>query len=152
MSERAFGLTSAVVYRDPRAALAWLEKAFGFELAFLVEDAEGNVGHSEMTFGASTIMVGNEWSQNHASPASLGGKNTQTVHIQIPGDVDAHCARARAAGAEILVEPATQFYGDRTYRCRDPEGHIWTVAAKVEDVSIADMEARSGHRITMPSA
>ena len=64
-------------------------------------------------------------------PGSIGGKNTQTVHIRFNTDIDAHCERARATGAEILVEPETQFYGDRTYRCRDLEGHIWTVAQTV---------------------
>ncbi|MFN7173417.1 MAG: VOC family protein [Thermaurantiacus tibetensis] len=74
-------------------------------------------------------MVGNEWSQVHRSPAGLGGCNTQAVHIQLAhgADLDAHCAQARAAGAEILEEPADQFYGDRVYRARDPEGHVWTV-------------------------
>ena len=69
-------------------------------------------------------MVGNEWSADHKSPKSVGGKNTQTVHVQLAEgeDIDAHCKRAREAGAEILQEPETQFYGDRTYRARDPEG------------------------------
>jgi uncharacterized glyoxalase superfamily protein PhnB len=70
------------------------------------------------------------------------------VHIQLTTDIDAHCERARAAGAEILVEPETQFYGDRTYRCKDPEGHIWTVARSVEDVSIEEMERRTGLTIS----
>jgi uncharacterized glyoxalase superfamily protein PhnB len=121
------GLSSAVVYRDPKAALAWLEKAFGFELAMLLEDADGNLAHSQMEFG---------------------DKNTQTVHIQIDGDLDAHCERARSAGAEIIAEPETQFYGDRTYRCRDPEGHIWTVSQTVKAVSREEAEAASGLKIT----
>lgn len=151
MSDTRPALVSAVSYRDPRAAITWLEKAFGFDLTFMVEDADGNVAHSEMSFGDSALMVGGEWSENHASPASIGGKNTQSMHVRMVGDVDAHCARARAAGAEIIAEPQTQFYGDRTYRCRDLEGHIWTVGAPVEDVSIAEMEARSGHKISTPS-
>ena len=141
-------LSSAVCYVDPRAALAFLEKAFGFEVSMLIEDGEGHIAHSEMRFGNSVVMVGNEWSADHKSPRSIGGKNTQTVHIQVDTDVDAHCERARAAGFEILVEPETQFYGDRTYRCRDPEGHIWTVAQTVETVTPEQMEAASGLKIT----
>lgn len=72
----------------------------------------------------------------------------QTVHIQITTDIDRHCERARAAGAEILAEPETQFYGDRTYRCRDPEGHIWTVAQTVEAVTREAAETASGLKIT----
>lgn len=141
-------LMSAVCYRDPRAALRYLEAAFGFEVSMLIEDADGQVAHSEMRFGDAVVMVGNEWSEDHKSPASIGGKNTQTVHIQIDTDVDAHCERARNAGFEILVEPATQFYGDRTYRCRDPEGHIWTVAQPVLEVSREEAEQASGLKIT----
>ncbi len=99
-----------------------------------------------MTFGASVVMVGSEWSPDHRSPRSLGGKNTQSVHVQLAEgeDLDAHCARARRAGAEIIQEPETQFYGDRTYRARDPEGHIWTFGVTVEKTTPEDWEKASG--------
>ena len=141
-------LISAICYRDPRAALDFLERAFGFELVMLIEDDQGQVVHSEMRYGNAALMVGQEWSDDHKSPASIGGKNTQTVHVQITSDVDAHCARARAAGFEIIMEPADQFYGDRTYRCRDPEGHIWTIGQTVQAVSREQAEAASGLKIT----
>jgi uncharacterized glyoxalase superfamily protein PhnB len=148
MADLRAPLMSAVCYQDPQAAIRWLEQAFGFELFMLIEDGEGNLVHSEMRFGNAVVMIGNEWSADHKSPKSIGGKNTQTVHIQLTTDVDAHCERARAAGAEILMEPANQFYGDRTYRCRDPEGHIWTVAQTVETVTREQAEAASGLKIT----
>lgn len=141
-------LMSAVCYQDPRAALAFLEAAFGFEISMLIEDDEGAVVHSEMRFGDAVVMIGSEWSADHKSPRSIGGKNTQTVHIQITTDLDAHCVRARAAGAEILMQPETQFYGDRTYRCRDPEGHIWTIGQTVETVTREQAEAATGLKIT----
>ena len=141
-------MSSALFYQDPRAALDWLQKAFGFELAMLLEDAEGNVVHSQLSFGDSVVMIGAEWSEDHQSPRSVGGKNTQTVSIQIDDDIDAHCARAKAAGAEIYAEPETQFYGDRTYRCRDPEGHIWNVSQTVKAVTREEAEAITGLKIT----
>jgi uncharacterized glyoxalase superfamily protein PhnB len=119
-------ITPAISYLDPRAALNFLSKAFGFELDMLIEDEQGNLAHSQMAYGDGRIMVGTEWSEDHRSPLSIGRKCTQTVHVHMDEDIDAHCERARKAGAEILQEPATQFYGDRTYRARDPEGHIWT--------------------------
>jgi uncharacterized glyoxalase superfamily protein PhnB len=148
MADNHPSLASAVCYVDAKAALAWLEKAFGFEVSMLIEDDEGKVVHSQMIFGDSMVMVGNEWSADHKSPKSLGGKNTQTVHIQIATDLDAHCERARAAGAEIIAEPETQFYGDRTYRCRDPEGHIWTVGQTVQTVTREEAVAMTGLKIT----
>ncbi|HYE45160.1 MAG TPA: VOC family protein [Caulobacter sp.] len=145
-------LTSAVSYRDPRAALKFLEEAFGFETILLLEDAEGNVGHSEMRYGTGAVMVGSEWTDEHRSPASIGGRMTQTVHIQVSpadGTVDEHCERARRAGATIIMEPQTQFYGDRTYRCKDPEGHIWTIGQTVKTTSPEDWEAEVGLKTTV---
>lgn len=149
MAQSRAAFIASLSYQDPRAATAWLEKAFGFELAMLIEDAEGRVGHVQMTYGDSVLMLGEEWSDDHRSPRSLGGRNTQTLHVEV-ADLDAHYARARAAGAEIIAEPAAQFYGARTYRCRDPEGHIWTISQTVEAVSRAEAEARSGLKITAP--
>ena len=89
-------------------------------------------------------MVGPEWSADHKSPVSVGGKNTQTVHVHLERGVDAHCERARQVGAEILMEPETQFYGDRTYRARDPEGHIWTFGETVEVVTPKQWDKKMG--------
>ena len=148
---RPKGLSSAVCYQDAKAAYRWLEEAFGFEPLFVILDAGGNLAHSEMTFGTSVVMVGNEWSADHKSPKSIGGKNTQTAHVQLAEgeDIDAHCERARQAGAEILQAPATQFYGDRTYRARDPEGHIWTFGMTEQVMTPAEWDKIAGTRTTM---
>ncbi len=145
---RPKGLSSAVCYLEPKAAFRWLEQAFGFEPLMVLLDENDNIAHSEMKFGDSVVMVGNEWSDDHRSPKSVSGKNTQTVHVQLArgDDIDAHCARARAAGAEIIQDPDTQFYGDRTYRARDLEGHIWTFGVTVEEVGPAAWDKASGLR------
>ena len=142
--------TSAVVYRDPKAALQWLEQAFGFEVTMAIEgppDAP-EMCHYEMSCqGRGRIMVGAQWDDWLSSPAEVGGKNTQTVHVQLPDGLDEHCERARAAGASIAAEPEEQFYGDRTYRAVDLEGHRWTFSTKVRDVSKAEAEAALGQPI-----
>jgi uncharacterized glyoxalase superfamily protein PhnB len=140
-------LGSSVSYKDPWAALDWLEKAFGFERKMVISDEDGKLVHSEMRFGNGYIMVGSEWFEYMASPASIGGKNTQGIHVHMPEGIDAHCERARAAGAVILQEPADQFYGDRTYRARDPEGHVWTFAESVRKVSRVEAEQATGLKI-----
>ena len=138
---------SAVFYRDPRAALDWLEKAFGFERSMVITDKDDRLAHSEMKFGDGYLMVGSEWADFVASPASVGGKNTQSIHVQLRDGIDSHCERARAAGAAILMEPADQFYGDRTYRARDLEGHVWTFAQTVRSVTREEAERASGLKI-----
>lgn len=141
---RPKGLSSAVSYQDPKAAFRWLEEAFDFEPLMVIIDGEGNLAHSEMKFGDSVVMVGTEWTDKHRSPKSIDGVNTQTVHVQLEEDIDAHCDRARKAGAKILQEPETQFYGDRTYRATDPEGHIWTFGQTVREVPPEEYEKSMG--------
>ena len=143
---RPKGLSSALSYQDPKAAFRWLEQAFGFEPLFVILDTDGNLAHSEMVYGNSVVMVGGEWSTEHKSPKSIGGQNTQGVHVQLAEgeDIDEHCARARRAGAEIVQEPETQFYGDRTYRARDPEGHVWTFGVTVQRMTPEEWDRASG--------
>ena len=140
-------LIPALIYSDPKAALDWLEDAFGFEIAMVITDKDGNLGHSEMSIGDSLISVGSEWADFTASPVTTGGKNTQMVHVGLDEGIDAHCERARAAGATILQEPTDQFYGARTYRARDPQGHVWTFSQHVRAVTREEAEAASGLKI-----
>jgi len=139
----------ALSYLDPRAALDWLQKAFGFEIEMVIEDEAGNPVHSELRYEDGLVMVGSEWTDEMRSPASIGRKCTQTVHISMTEDIDAHCERAREAGAEILQEPATQFYGDRTHRARDPEGHIWTFGQTVKVMTTEEWDKAGGVKTRM---
>ncbi|HEY2178798.1 MAG TPA: VOC family protein [Caulobacteraceae bacterium] len=137
-------MSCGIACKDPRAELQWLERAFGFEITLVVEDPSGAIVHSEMRCGEGIIYVGSEWDERHRSPASLGGVNTQSIHMQLAAGIDAHCEKARAAGAVILAEPADQFYGDRNYRAIDPEGHVWTFGQTVKELTFAEMDEASG--------
>jgi uncharacterized glyoxalase superfamily protein PhnB len=141
---KGLGFQPSVIYQDPKAAMRWLEAAFGFETALYLEGEDGSFIHFQMRYGEDLISVGMEWADAFKSPLKLGGKNTQMTSIQIDTDVDAHCERARAAGAVIDAEPETQFYGDRTYRCIDPEGHHWSISQSVEEVSADEALERVG--------
>lgn len=134
----------APCYRDPKAAVRWLENAFGFEPFMMISDKEGNLMHAEMRWGDGIIMVGSEWTEDHKSPASLSGKTTVSIHVHLEDGIDAHCERARKAGARIDHEPETQFYGDRTYRARDLEGHIWTFGQTVEVMTRTEWDKAIG--------
>ncbi len=133
----------SVFYNDPMAALAWLEAAFGFELAELLIDSKGELAHSEMRVGEALISVGGVWADWIKSPASAGA-NTQLLRVHLDDDLDGHCERARRAGARIEREPEDQFYGARTYMAVDPEGHRWSFNQPVREVSVAEMEAATG--------
>ena len=137
---------SSLVYKDNRAALQWLQQAFGFDVSGVLVDSHDKIVHAEMSHADGIIMVGNEWLDWARSPASLGGKNTQRIHVRIENGIDEHCERARKAGAVIMMEPADQFYGERSYVAVDPEGHHWTFSQTVRVVSAEQMEQATGFK------
>jgi uncharacterized glyoxalase superfamily protein PhnB len=136
-------------YDKPRAAIDWLQKAFGFEAVMVVAGDEESVIHSELTFGNGAIYVVGPSSMGHGgtTPSQAGGRNTQSVHLNLADGLDAHCARARAAGARIDREPEDQHYGDRVYTCVDLEGHAWSFSQPVKAMSAEEMAAATGRRI-----
>jgi uncharacterized glyoxalase superfamily protein PhnB len=69
------------------------------------------------------------------------------VNIQLERDIDAHCERARAAGAVISHGPQDQPYGERDYHAVDPEGHHWGFSMHLRDVSNQEMEASMGLKV-----
>ncbi len=147
--------TPVVFYRDAKAALSWLQAAFGFETSLLVTDDAGRVGHAEMSFGDGHFAIGEEFGAEALigpakmrSPASLDYAATQFIRVTLARGLDEHCARAEAAGARITQRPADQFYGARVYRALDLEGHVWNFDQTIEDVSVADMEKASGLNIS----
>ncbi len=120
-----------LVYADAPAALAFLSEAFGFEEAYRYPMDDGRIGHAQMTYnGQQVILLASAFPEmGLAPPAEL-----PAVHCQVycyVEDVDAHHARARAAGATITAEPEDQPHGDRTYRAVDPEGHRWMFSSRV---------------------
>ncbi len=139
--------TPSLFYERPMAALKWLEQAFGFEVTMLVEtpEADEHYIHAELAYaGKGRLIVGGIWADWVKSPLSIGKCNTQSVQVELASGLDAHCERARKAGAVVTQEPQEQFYGARTYRCVDPEGHQWTFSQHVKKLSIAEMEQAGG--------
>jgi len=134
----------SVIYKDNRAALKWLQNAFGFAPSEVLTDDKDNIVHAEMTHDDGVIMISHEFASWGKSPNSVGGSNTQRVHVRLTKGIDEHCARARQAGAKIVMEPADQFYGDRTYMAVDFEGHHWTFSQAVKAVTKAEMEQATG--------
>jgi uncharacterized glyoxalase superfamily protein PhnB len=117
----------ALQYKDAKAAIEFLCNAFGFEKKAVYE-AGGLVAHAELTFGNGMVMLGSvkdsEYGKLLVRPTDAGGVTMSTYVIV--DDVDAHFARAKTAGAQIVREPVTQDYGGRDYTCKDPEGHAWS--------------------------
>jgi uncharacterized glyoxalase superfamily protein PhnB len=115
-------------YRDVAAAIDWLCRAFGFERHLVVPDDTGAVRYAELTFGDGMIMLGpvedSAFDKLMTQPADAGGAETQICYLFV-ADAGAHCDRAKAAGAEIVLDIEEEDGGGRGYSCRDLEGHIW---------------------------
>jgi uncharacterized glyoxalase superfamily protein PhnB len=129
---RVGALAPSVFYRDPEAAMLWLEKAFGFERALTVTGDDGALEHIEMAAGDGALTIAGLWGDFSRSPLDVGGGNTQFLKLVLNGDLDAHFQRAVAAGARIAQSPGDQAYRQRTYRVFDPEGHLWTFATNLD--------------------
>jgi uncharacterized glyoxalase superfamily protein PhnB len=115
-------------YRDLPAAIAWLCKAFGFERQRVTVDRNGAITYAQLTCGSALIMVGpvraSAFDKLLKQPDEVGGAETQVCYFFV-ADAHAHCARAKAAGAEIVFDIEDRANGGRSYSCRDPEGHLW---------------------------
>ncbi len=114
-------------YDDARAAVDWLEQAFGFERSSVHEGPNGNIAHAELRFGDGMIMLGPSGPNGFGlkTPRELGAVN-QGVYVIVDDGIDGHYQRALGAGAEIVREPNDTDYDSREYMARDPEGNLWS--------------------------
>jgi uncharacterized glyoxalase superfamily protein PhnB len=138
-------ISTSLYYDDGHKAIDWLCDAFGFELRLKVEGEGGRIEHSELTYGEGVIMVADTTKSEKfpymKAPGQVGGGNTQNMMVYVD-DVEAHFARAKAAGAVIEKEPTTTDYGeeywtDRSYGCADPGGHHWWFAQRLRSAKSA---------------
>jgi PhnB protein len=118
-----------LLYEDGATAIDFLTKAFGFEEVMRMEEG-GVVNHAEVRLGDDSVMLGSPGA-DYRNPKNAG-YSSALVHVYVD-DVDSHFERAKAAGAEITMEPTDQEYGDRRYDAKDPEGHSWSFATSISD-------------------
>ncbi len=119
----------ALRYHDAPKAIDWLCAAFGFEKHLVVPGPNNTIAHAQLSFGNGMVMLGSahdtEYGKLVTHPSETGGLETQTAYV-IVADVDAHYAKAKTAGAKIVIDIKDEDYGGRDYTCRDLEGHVWT--------------------------
>lgn len=132
-------ITPYLLYEDAAAAIDFLTLAFGLTERMRMPNEQGGVAHAELEFEGEVLMLGSPGG-DFKSPKASGVDSPAFVHLYVD-DVDGHYERAKDAGAEITREPEDQFYGDRTYGAKDPEGMSWYFAQHVRDVSPEEMSA-----------
>jgi len=109
-------------YDDARAAIEFLEAAFGFERHAVYDGEDGGVAHAELRLGDEYVMLG---STSEGDDRFNQGAGRYSLYVVVD-DPDAHLARAKEAGASIERELTDQDYGSREYTARDPEGNLWS--------------------------
>ncbi|MEX0614124.1 MAG: VOC family protein [Pirellulales bacterium] len=118
-----------LLYRDAAAAIDWLCNTFGFEKHAVYPGEDGTIMHAQLIFGNGMVMCGTTkktpFGRLIKQPDEIGGCETQAPYVVVT-DADAVYKRAKAAGAEIVIDIKTEDYGGRGFTCRDLEGHIWS--------------------------
>jgi PhnB protein len=134
-------ITPYLCVKDAAAAIDFYARAFGAKENFRMTGPDGRIGHAEISIGDAALMMSDEHPEiNVVSPTTLG--NTPVALHVLVDDVDATFKSAVAAGADAERPPEDQAYGERTCVVRDPFGHRWFVATKIEDVSLDEMTNR----------
>ena len=118
-----------LIYPDVREAVAWLAAAFGFVERLRI----GENHRSQLQAGEGAVIAADV---RHDKVPPRRGEVSHSVLVRID-DARAHCERARAHGARILMEPTDFEYGERQYHATDPWGHQWTFGETLEDVNPA---------------
>jgi uncharacterized glyoxalase superfamily protein PhnB len=119
-----------LIYPDVREAVDWLGEAFGFVERLRI----GENHRSQLAFGEGAVIVGDV---RHDRQPPRRGEVTHGVMVRVE-NVDAHCERAKAHGARIVMEPTDFEYGERQYTAEDPAGHQWTFSETLADVAPED--------------
>jgi uncharacterized glyoxalase superfamily protein PhnB len=120
-------VTPVLIYPDVRAAVAWLDAAFGFQERVRIGDAH----RAQLRAGEDGAIVVADVRREQVAPTP--GVVTQLIKLRVP-DVDAAFARACEHGAGVLEEPMTHVYGERSCVVEDLAGHRWELTQTVRDV------------------
>lgn len=133
-------------YKKGKSAIDFLAKAFGFEVRGVLPGPGEAVMHAELALGDAVIYLGTP--EGYEPRRALKDRHGSVlVYVD---DVDAHCARAREAGAKVTSEPADMFYGDRVYNATDLEGQQWFFHTRIRDVSFEEMNAAMASMTARP--
>lgn len=125
--------------RDAAAAVAFYGAAFGAKEKFRLVEPSGRVGHLELDFGTTTVMLSEEFPELGITAPTTEAAVTIHLHVE---DADATIAGAVKAGATLLSAPADHFYGERSGSVRDPFGYRWSIGHHLETLSPEEMQRR----------
>jgi uncharacterized glyoxalase superfamily protein PhnB len=113
-------------YPDAAKALDFLVEAFGFTELEAFRDGEGTVFHAQLSTGEGVVLIGPAIADFGTRSIDDPAWATSRTFVYVD-DPDAHCERARRAGATIVTEPG-DLGPNRIYIASDPGGQQWIFA------------------------
>ena len=126
---------------DAKAAIDFYQRAVGAEEVFRLTEPSGRIGHAELDFGGTTLMLCDEFPEYGIRGPSSTGASSVTIHLHVD-DADAIVAQAQKAGATLEIAVQDQFYGERSGSFLDPFGHRWNIGHSIEQLSTEEMQRR----------
>ncbi|MDC3960506.1 VOC family protein [Polyangium jinanense] len=122
-------------------AIEYYKHVFGATEKLRLTEPSGRIGHAELDFGATIVMLSEEYPElDILGPQSIG-RTSVSIHLHVD-DADALIDRAVAAGGTLVRPPADHFYGERSGTVRDPFGHEWLIGHSIEAVTPDEMQRR----------
>jgi len=130
-----------LTYADAPAAIDWLCRVFGFELANSYAAADGRIAHASLCRDGVYVMLSSEFDQLDNRAPSGDHVATTRVHMHVD-DIEEHYQRALAEGARIVQGLQDRFWGLRSYHALDLEGHRWSFCRRIREAPRAEVEQR----------
>ena len=130
-----------LVCRDVSAEIEFCKSTFDALEVVSRPGPDGKVAHAAMTINRAMIMIECEWPTLSSRAPQANGSSPVVIYVYVE-NVDSTMEKAIAAGARILIPAKDQFWGDRTGRIMDPQGHVWTISSRVEETTKAEREDR----------
>ena len=127
--------------RDTAQAIEFYREVFGATELFRLNEPGGRIGHAELDFGGTTLMLCDEYPEYGIRQPDPAAGTSVTLHLHVD-NADALIERALAAGASLLRPATDAFYGERSGVIRDPFGHRWNIGHSIEDVTPEEMQRR----------
>jgi uncharacterized glyoxalase superfamily protein PhnB len=127
--------------RNAAEAIDFYRRAFGAREKFRLTEPSGRIGHAEVEFGGTTLMLSDEFPEYGIRAPQAGIGTSVTIHIHVD-NADVIIQQAVDAGATLEIPPSDAFYGERSGCVRDPFGHRWNIGHHIEDVSTDEMQRR----------
>jgi PhnB protein len=132
-------------------AIPFYISVFGATEKFRLTEPGGRIGHAELAFGSTTLMISGEYPELGIAGPVAGAPVATTLHLHVD-DCDAVIDRAVKAGATLEMAPADHFYGERSGSFRDPFGHRWSVGHSIEEMSPEEMQRRYTEIMNSPAS